>query len=896
MPRKLKPITFAEHMGFSSPIKKRSTKIKKEGTLLDYLKDKLKVITDPPPPPGGGGNKSGATLRPTYAVPTSIVPTASVQPTLAPTSTPLEGDVGDNPTTVPPPDPGTPVIQPTPFNSVIATQMAALHPDIPGNLRTPGIGPIKIDPTFVAANGSVLGPTLTAQASQTPTATPNMEATLQADPRYVNYMSQLGPMRTQEAIDRGTATPTATVNAGLVPPDVKTRYMANDLSTAVDKLMPWILNDSDITHSGGIGSPGKINPNEIMGFKTQVSALDPSNKASQFIAGGWGGTPTPDAEYQYGMNPDKAESMGSMALRARQLADDVFDTNKNIFDQAKRDQIYLIQNNTSNRNLLIDPDYQRAVQTQNSALNNMETARQARQLSDNYFIARGSNVKQSEFGGKSYIEYLQQMGQKAISDQATAIAVPTASNIPTATKTPTATSTRTSTRTPSPQKTSTPIGLPQGQATMTPKGLPQAQATAVALPSATAENKKTPKTGRYVGEPVFASQQEQAIAGNKAAYEASLRGYGGSAMAAAANASRIPAKVFSPNPVNPQADSSGIGQVLASLGNTISSWMTPPVAAAAAPKTGYSGAAVAAATQDKKSKEAAEWKRRTEEALRLQEQARANKLSTDKQQAADQAASSASSAGYNGAAAAAAGGAAGSGSGSGSGSGGSGGSGTGSSGSSGSGGSSSGGPNTTGGKSFNIINNPVTGLNLPDIKPKTVTSFASGAGLGSKFSRMPPNKKGKLKKDIGTGSGLTAHATQPVKESPMPKVVTRYGAYKFPSKNSSFNRSDKYGEKQTLNQPIRKQMTPTNSYQTNAMKNPPSQLPNVMQYPPSRAARYAPTIAAPIEGKIASNNPPYYSTAPVSMTFKKIMEVSDSHIDSQNVNKRYVPPYLRRKK
>ena len=93
----------------------------------------------------------------------------------------------------------------------------------------------------------------------------------------------------------------------------------------------------------------------------------------------------------------------------------------------------------------------------------------------------------------------------------------------------------------------------------------------------------------------------------------------------------------------------------------------------------------------------------------------------------------------------------------------------------------------------------------------------------TKQARMSPSKKTKkLKKDIGVGTGLTAHATQPVPESPMPKIRTTYGTYKF--KKPQQQRSAKYGEDQQLNQPIRKQINPVQPRQT---------MQNVMPFPPS---------------------------------------------------------------
>jgi hypothetical protein len=114
-----------------------------------------------------------------------------------------------------------------------------------------------------------------------------------------------------------------------------------------------------------------------------------------------------------------------------------------------------------------------------------------------------------------------------------------------------------------------------------------------------------------------------------------------------------------------------------------------------------------------------------------------------------------------------------------------------------------------------------------------------------KQARMSPSKKtGKLKKDIGVGTGLTAHATQPVPESPMPKIRTSYGSYKF-KKPQQQQRSAKYGEDQQLTQPIRKQINAVQPRQT---------MQNVMQFPPSDGFQsFAKMMINPME-KYEKNN------------------------------------------
>ena len=107
-----------------------------------------------------------------------------------------------------------------------------------------------------------------------------------------------------------------------------------------------------------------------------------------------------------------------------------------------------------------------------------------------------------------------------------------------------------------------------------------------------------------------------------------------------------------------------------------------------------------------------------------------------------------------------------------------------------------------------------------------------------KNARMSPSKKTKkLKKDIGVGTGLTAHATQPVPESPMPKIRTSYGSYKF--KKPQQQRSAKYGEDQQIYQPMRKQINAVQPRQT---------MQNVMQFPPSDGFQsFAKMIINPID-------------------------------------------------
>ena len=132
-----------------------------------------------------------------------------------------------------------------------------------------------------------------------------------------------------------------------------------------------------------------------------------------------------------------------------------------------------------------------------------------------------------------------------------------------------------------------------------------------------------------------------------------------------------------------------------------------------------------------------------------------------------------------------------------------------------------------------ILNNQRT------MQQQAASAFPQFASTGpTKQARMSSRKKaGKLKKDIGVGTGLTAHATQPVPESPMPKIRTTYGSYKF--KKPQQQRSAKYGEDQQLNQPIRKQINPVQPRQT---------MQNVMQFPPSDAFQpFAKMIGNPMD-------------------------------------------------
>lgn len=138
------------------------------------------------------------------------------------------------------------------------------------------------------------------------------------------------------------------------------------------------------------------------------------------------------------------------------------------------------------------------------------------------------------------------------------------------------------------------------------------------------------------------------------------------------------------------------------------------------------------------------------------------------------------------------------------------------------------------------------------------------------FATTQKRQKGKIKKDIGVGTGLTAHATQPVAESPMPRVHTSYGNYKF-KKPSQENRSAKYGESQQLQQPVRKQIDAMQPRQT--MVNP-------MQYPPSRVPQHT------------LNPMPLDSNE--SMMFKKYMgSLTEQPVQS---NDKYLPAYLQRNK
>lgn len=85
-------------------------------------------------------------------------------------------------------------------------------------------------------------------------------------------------------------------------------------------------------------------------------------------------------------------------------------------------------------------------------------------------------------------------------------------------------------------------------------------------------------------------------------------------------------------------------------------------------------------------------------------------------------------------------------------------------------------------------------------------------------------KSGKLKKDISVGTGLTAHATQPVKESPMPKIKTSYGRYKYPKPTAT----SKYG---VTNDTFKKQDGMVYPRQ-NVMPAPPARQHNRVQQMP----------------------------------------------------------------
>jgi hypothetical protein len=141
------------------------------------------------------------------------------------------------------------------------------------------------------------------------------------------------------------------------------------------------------------------------------------------------------------------------------------------------------------------------------------------------------------------------------------------------------------------------------------------------------------------------------------------------------------------------------------------------------------------------------------------------------------------------------------------------------------------------------------------------------------FATTQKRQKGKLKKDIGVGTGLTAHATQPVAESPMPRVHTSYGNYKF-KKPSQENRSAKYGESQQLQQPVRKQIDAMQPMQ------PRQTMTNPMQYPPSRAPQ---NVLNPMP--LDSNE---------SMMFKKYMG-SPAEQPVQSTDK-YIPSHMQRNK
>lgn len=106
----------------------------------------------------------------------------------------------------------------------------------------------------------------------------------------------------------------------------------------------------------------------------------------------------------------------------------------------------------------------------------------------------------------------------------------------------------------------------------------------------------------------------------------------------------------------------------------------------------------------------------------------------------------------------------------------------------------------------------------PAVTAPSVATQTVGTKGSAKLAR-DKKKHGKLKKDISVGTGLTAHATQPVKESPMPKIKTSYGRYKYPKSSPS---STKYG---VTNDTFRKQM--------NVMY-PRQEMANVMPMPPAR--------------------------------------------------------------
>lgn len=909
--RKIKLPSFNEHMGFSAPMQKRSKSITKQSVKLKPNPQNVNLVVQLLNQLGLGGLLGGQTNsapsnpnalpRPTIPTATNVFETDTPQPTGTPlpTSTPYNlvssptprEDGGNNPTMTSTALPYTPGIEPTPGTQEQDIQLRGVidYGKFPASLDD-GMSESKLNPTigpskeFQSQNNLILNPP-NATGTYTPTATWNAETAVGGNPRIQATNTAEAEQRgTVEATRRagltGAGTPTVTASVtpvnDLINASPETLNYINTLASDYNRMIPFLYNQgspdkpSAPTSQALVSGDSDFAANQIL-----LQSFGPNNKAVQAQMGG------------YGMNADRALQLGDLAQEIKLTAQENYKLNYDKAQSLRQEQINMINQNP-NTNLLGIPAYRDNVQQQYQIVGNLEKLRSVFQNTNKYIAAR-DNV--------GYIQGLKDKAGTKTAQQATQVAGSATAAARNATRTPTTTRTPTATPTSTTIPTNTPV---------TVRKIP----TATASPTPTLESAKLQPTftpvssfpkipAQFEG---FAPPSVQSARENLGYAMVAARNYGPAAAAAAAGANRLPANFSSDN-----ASGQGSGIL-----DAITSMLAPQVASAAEKTNpqatlqnnaaaqvmagGGSGAmagAVAGNTEaQRKRAEAEAWKAKTEAALRAQAQARANLAAntrTQEQEAAsNQAASNTTNAGYSGAAAGAAAGAYGTGGGGGSSSG------SGSSSSGGGGGSSSGKSGSQ--PSFNIYNNPVTGLNLPQLKPPPAKQY-SGAGMGAKVARMPSsNKKGKLKKDIGTGAGLTAHATQPVKESPMPKITTRYGGYKYPNKNSAFSSSNKYGEKLNLQQSIRKQMVPVNSKQTISMLNSHQQMPNVMQYPPSRAPQNVIPVFPSVEQKLSNNNPPYNTNLPMKNTFQKLLGNENVNQNVTTKTDVHIPQYLRRKK
>jgi hypothetical protein len=80
------------------------------------------------------------------------------------------------------------------------------------------------------------------------------------------------------------------------------------------------------------------------------------------------------------------------------------------------------------------------------------------------------------------------------------------------------------------------------------------------------------------------------------------------------------------------------------------------------------------------------------------------------------------------------------------------------------------------------------------------------------------------------------------------------------------------------------------------MLNPHQQMPNVMQYPPSRAPQNVVPVFPSVEQKPSNNNPPYNTNLPVKNTFQKLLGNENVNQNVTTKTDVYMPQYLRREK